>query len=604
MDNLGEQPKFEIRPAIEQKPFENPAVQSFFAEWCKINDSITPQMTNRQNWEQRDAKGLLEKKLDGKQTLFLPEDLQLWEMVGVMEAVDHDTYATKPERQNRKKEELMALGKVFKNSGIYIAQRLDSINQGKGIARALAEEFYDYGQSLVNGKKAEINANLKEIVSHNLTPEEVEAVDQFLAGEKLYQSRRKRAETKVTDTVKTADAYESERRVTLAQFFKTSQEAFELKQKTKHEVLRTDTKNLKPWQNDTPIYNAFLAKVEHSIIKAVETPKRELEAAIFRRGLENLVTQMRERGWKHGVNSLFEKLGINLRFEQKKIADLLNIAQLKAELESIRQSEDTNKISLKEQEIANKIQSAVGSFPQYDIANNPAEIVRDQYINCVGASFLGGALMKEAGLNYLFGDIPEHSITVLVTANDRIYWYDMLRGKTFNRSVEWVNDTLSGAFNEELSDEMIAGKKKDGSPLSISDIIAFSHNPKPEGLMFDIKSDKYRKELLPWVRKGQRQYLTLFEAEYGQQIQLLNNTGMALFDLGHYDEAVEAFRQAVATDPKHAFSYNGLGSTFYMLGRYEEAIEAFLKFVDLADNRKDKDRVKRAKRIITGLHHR
>ena len=66
-------------------------------------------------------KGVLEKRPDGKQTLYLPEDLQLWEMVGVMEVVDHDTFAVKPERQNEKKDELVALGKLFQNSGAYIA---------------------------------------------------------------------------------------------------------------------------------------------------------------------------------------------------------------------------------------------------------------------------------------------------------------------------------------------------------------------------------------------------------------------------------------------------------------------------------------------------
>ncbi len=111
MEHSGKQSKFEIQSIIEQRSFENPAVQSFFSKWCEINDSIVPQMVSRKIWEEKYAKSILEKKPGGKQTLFLPEDLQLWEMVGVMETIDHDTFATKPKRQNEKKEKLLALGK-------------------------------------------------------------------------------------------------------------------------------------------------------------------------------------------------------------------------------------------------------------------------------------------------------------------------------------------------------------------------------------------------------------------------------------------------------------------------------------------------------------
>ena len=70
MDNFGEQPKFEIQPVIEQKPFENPAVQSFFAKWCEINDSIQPQLIDRDEWEKRGIKGVLEKRPDDKTNAF------------------------------------------------------------------------------------------------------------------------------------------------------------------------------------------------------------------------------------------------------------------------------------------------------------------------------------------------------------------------------------------------------------------------------------------------------------------------------------------------------------------------------------------------------
>jgi len=623
MDHSGKQPKFEIQPIIEQRPLESPATQSFFQKWCEINDSIVPQIVNRQSWEQRDIKGVLEKRLGGKQTLFLPEDLQLWEMVGVMEVVDRDTFMAKPERQNEKKDKLIALGKLFQNSGSYIAQRLNSIEQGREIACALAEEFYEYGLSLKNGRRSEQPPIFDAVLSRNLSSEEIKEVDRFLAGEKLYTTRQARAEKLgAANPTKRDELYEAERQKTLAQFFRTAQKTFDLKREAKDNELKTDTEHLKPWQRYAPIHSAFWTKIEKAMAKEVEAPKREFESAIFRRGLEKLVGEMKESKsrWRHNINSLFEKLGINIQIEQRKITDALNIAKLRTELEAIRQTKDVSKISAKEREIANKIQKAVSGFPYKPDANNPAEMVANQYINCVGASTLGGALMKEAGLRYLVGFVPEHSILFLITEDGHVEWRDM----------------LNVAFNENLTDGMIVGKTQDGLPLTVADITAFSHNPKPEGLMFDIESSKYQ-EKLRWVKEGQRQFVAIFEPEYGQQAQVLCNTGNALVTLGRHKEAIEAYQQAVAIDPKQTYAYyglgnaldtlgrhkeaieayqqavaidpkfvhayNALGNALDTLGRHKEAIEAYQKFISLANKREDAYWIKRAETIIATLRN-
>lgn len=344
MDHFGEQPRFEVQPVIEQKPFESLAVQSFFSKLFEISDSIHPQIISRDDWKQRGIKDILEKSLDGTQTLYIPPDLQLWEF--------------------------------------------DSLPQ-----------------------------NIKDSFLH----------------------------------------------------------------------------------------------------------------------------------WHDGETTLLEVLGIE---------------QLKAELEVVRESGSLTRISAKERKIADKIQRAVSGFPYEVGANNPTEMVANRYINCVGASMLGGALMEEAGLNYLVGEVPGHSILFLVTSDDHVEWTDMLKP----------------LFNEHLTDEMIDGHKTDGSPLTIANIVAFSKNPIPEGLMFDIKGKKYRKKL-PWVSEGQRQYVTVYDPEYGHHLQLLNNTGYVLLNLGRYDEAIEAYRKVIAIDPKHALSHYGLGNALSGLGRYDEAIEAYHKAI-------------------------
>lgn len=550
MEHFGEQPKFEIQPTVEQKPFENPAVQSFFTEWCKINDSIQPQVVPREQWDTRGMQGILEKRPDGNQTLFIPDDLRLWEMISVMEVIDKDTFATKPERAPLAKEKMLALGRTFENAGVYIARRLDGIADGREIAEALALEFYQYGQSITQGKTQEIS-QVDEIASRELTSEETETIDQFLAGDTLYESRKQRVE-KLTaeDQAKKDELYERERQKTLAQFFRAADKAFVLESKSADGTLQESPTKLKPWQNDASIHSAFLKRIDKALTKQIEAPKREFEMAIFRRGLEKLTSEMKERSWKHGINSFLEKLGLDLRLEQRRLIEALNISQLRIDLEAIRQNGDPASIASKEREIADKIQKTVSSFPYKSKANNPSEMVASQYINCVGASTLGGALMKEAGLNYLVGNVPDHSILFLVTSDGKVEWRDM----------------LNVSFNEHLTDEMIRGQKRNGESLTVNDVVAFSQKPTPEGLMFDIDSPKYR-EKLPWVKENQHQYVTVFEPEYGQQIQILNNAGNALA----------------------------------VLGRQEEAVEAYQKFIDRADKKDDDYWIKRAEQIIVEL---
>ena len=297
VNHFEKQPTFEIRPTIEQKPFESKAVQAFFTKWCEINDSIQPQIVTREQWDSLKKEGILKKRPDGKQTLFIPKNLQLWEMVGVMEVIDKDTFTAKPKRSSEAKEKLLALGKTFENAGVYIAKRLGGIGE-KEMAEALALELHQYGRSLTEGESQEIS-RIDDIASHNLTPEETEVIDHFLAGDTLYESRMQRVATLPADNqAKKDESLEAQRQETLSQFFRVAEKAFALESKSANKELQENPIELKPWQSDTPIHNAFLRKIDRALAKQIETPKRELDTAIFRRGLEKLTSEMRERGWK------------------------------------------------------------------------------------------------------------------------------------------------------------------------------------------------------------------------------------------------------------------------------------------------------------------
>ena len=131
-----------IPQTIEKTPFADTPAQNFFGVWCKI----IPQFISRKEWEQRGIQRILEENDQGKQTLFLPEDLHLWEMMDVIETVDHDTLLINPENRGERAGKIKELGEIFEKAGIYLSEYPTIENpQGKEIAEHIAREFHLYG---------------------------------------------------------------------------------------------------------------------------------------------------------------------------------------------------------------------------------------------------------------------------------------------------------------------------------------------------------------------------------------------------------------------------------------------------------------------------
>ena len=60
-----------------------------------------------------------------------------------------------------------------------------------------------------------------------------------------------------------------------------------------------------------------------------------------------------------------------------------------------------------------------------------------------------------------------------------------------------------------------------------------------------------------------------------------NNKGVALYLLGKYDEAIQAYDEAIRLDPEMAMAWNNKGWALHKLGKYDEAIQAYDKAIEL-----------------------
>ncbi|MCX6738648.1 MAG: hypothetical protein NT098_01180 [Candidatus Parcubacteria bacterium] len=411
-----EKNKFDIGGTIEQKPFEKYSFSKFFEDWCRRNGSVMPEIISREKWEKESQTGLIKKKEDGERKLLIPQDLQLWEMVGITEMIRNEAFANDPEKQKRANEEIQKLGKTFRNAGIYIAQRSHSIEEGREIARALSEELYKYGNALLSGKK-ETEANpWEKIAEEEFEPDSLAETDKFLAGDALYSSRKER--------VKEGDNEEEIRQQTLAQFFRTANKAFHLEKKSENNELSLPKEQVEPWKKDAPIHSEFLRKIEDSLKREIEKPKTELVGSVFQKGMELLRT-----GMPLPMSSSSKDIDRLISFWEKSEASLgetLGVYRMKTELEKIKETGDKISISKKEKEITDKIQRAVSSYAYEKDASYPSSAVETKKIDCAVGSMLAGSFLSQVGIKYLVGDIPEHSILVVSFADGTVEWRGMI----------------------------------------------------------------------------------------------------------------------------------------------------------------------------------
>lgn len=528
-----------IPSAIEKEPFSETPARKFFFEWCRINDSIQPQFLRREDWEKKKANGILGDETNGRKKLIIPIDLKMWEIIDILETVDRDTYGDNSEFREKKSEELKKLGETFQKAGQYLHFYSNKISRGGQIAENIARDFFEYGSALSSGEKRELSS--EEIEKKPLSEEDKKNIDEWLLGENAFEKRNKRLEKKYGENI-SYETVENVRIKSLSAYFSALDRQGFIMENSRV-----------PWKAQAGPFFSIQDTSKKKITAAVETPERELKRSIFRRGIMKLVSDMKEPdGWREALNSFFARVGINMRFEKRRLYDALGVPKLKAELEEAKKAGNVAIISKKEKEIAEKIQETISRYRYKEFASKPREMVENQFVNCVGASTLGGAMLDEIGINHLHGNVPEHAINILITSDNKAYWQDMLNPPDFNFEIS--DDDFEGGF--------------------VKDIVAFSKRPDNAGIQLMISRNSKMKEF-------EQRFLKLFKGDTGQEMDIVSNAGFVLEELGEKEIAIEAFRHAASLDTKSTHPLICLGIILLKSGKFKESLLVFQQVIVL-----------------------
>jgi tetratricopeptide (TPR) repeat protein len=515
-----------VEKTIEETPYTELPARAFLEEWCEINDSIQPVFIKREAWEQKEK--LLKETTDGSNEsfhlLYLPKDLHLWEMIDVVEAVDSETFNRKPELKEEGAKKIKELATTFKKAGVYINENLNILEEGKDIAEDLSKKFFNYGLSLESKVKKE-GEPISGVV---LDEDDRRKLDKWLLGERAYKQRMER----LGSNPKREDIENERRRIFKGYFKALASKGFK-------------GEGDRPWMQSKGPIQKIQEATERGIANQIRTPRSELRSSVFRRGVEKLVMGMTPTA------KILREFGFGPRKEYLNLYNLLGVEEMKKQLEEIRMERDVEKVSQKELEFAKKIHRAVTQYSYSEEANNPSEMVKDRFLNCVGSSLLGGALLDEIGIKYLHADMPEHSATVLITSDGKKYWQDFTPSDHNPFSYrEITKEVLGGGVDLSKVDERNIPEER------------FTINFKNFGANVEYK-------------------VKLYPPEIGLQLHILNNTGYALNKLGRNQEAVEAYREGINLDPQAPDLYNGLGNALRDLGRNQEAVEAYQEAISI-----------------------
>ncbi len=278
-----------------------------------------------------------------------------------------------------------------------------------------------------------------------------------------------------------------------------------------------------------------------------EDPERALRFAIFERGAERISRKLGENGWSTDILERFNEQGLDITAPEKTLHNLLGLVGKKYELDSLREAGDMASLVEKEHEVADEIQQTISSLPYQTLEGSfPTRIVDSQFVNCVGATVTGIRLLRQVGIDSVVIGEPNHSATLRLTSDGKIYRQDFLENPGKNQEI--LGD------NQELREKIFALSKN----FSEKEIVI---SPEESGLNGKI---------------------TVTAPGFGEYSQVLGNIDRVLMKKKKYETAIfvhEKFEE----DPKNRDFY--LDCLYLITGRAAECSQKFMEGKVLTDEK-------------------
>lgn len=282
----------------------------------------------------------------------------------------------------------------------------------------------------------------------------------------------------------------------------------------------------------------------------------EMLDTAYEKGKENVLLQTNKVSWKNTANKYLNLVGLNFRFEQKRLYDVLQISKLKIELSEIRKTGDIQKISEKELEIVKQVRQEIDQFTYRLNYEKPRDIIKEnKYLNCLGATILASVFLEKLEIKHLLALPPDHAMTFVITSDYKIYWVDFTPG---NNDLNYM----------EIVDSDLIGENFDGEQISTKDI-------------FDLEQKQNQIVIkLRWARD----HIILQSPLKGIKLGLMNNLGGLFAKLGQHENAIATFKSIIKINPQSFDSYFNMGNSFRELGLVENAMNCYRKVIELNPN--------------------
>jgi tetratricopeptide (TPR) repeat protein len=183
--------------------------------------------------------------------------------------------------------------------------------------------------------------------------------------------------------------------------------------------------------------------------------------------------------------------------------------------------------------------------------------------------------------------VPDHTLILLVTSDDKVYWHD---------------PTAPPLINIDLIDSDIQGIK--GTIVTTRDIVDVANDPTHQGLAAHGISQEYRDRNPGIINKTnpEERELVITHPQQGLLSNALEYIGDQLEKSGKGEEALAAYTQGQKINPHNPIFYQGQLCVLFDAKCFEEAFPVAERALIISQESGDGDDIRRSQRNLGLIH--